>query len=248
MSTRALFPTLLISLLSTVVLTGCGDKAAKVNQTAAGPAATQSASAAPLSGETERAKQRIEREAAASKMLDEATRNQQIAKDTKEQATKDAAQRELAAREAAKQTTTPPVQLASTAPVPLPATGRPSTPAAQPVAPAPVIAPKVEPIAAPKADPEPVAAPVAPRSGGVARVVSRESPEFPREAVRAGVSEGRVSVRMSVDANGNVTNVSILDAQPRRVFDRAVREAVSRWKFDTGNEGRTAETEIVFKQ
>ena len=81
----------------------------------------------------------------------------------------------------------------------------------------------------------------------VARVLSREEPAFPREAIQQGVKEGRVTARMYVDAKGGVTRVDILSAEPRRVFDRSVQRALSQWRFDTGAEGRTVDTEVVFK-
>ena len=78
-------------------------------------------------------------------------------------------------------------------------------------------------------------------------VLSREQPDFPREAVRAGIGSGSVRARMVIDAAGGVSNVVILEARPARVFDRSVSQALQRWKFNPGAEGRTYETEINFK-
>ena len=78
-------------------------------------------------------------------------------------------------------------------------------------------------------------------------VLSREQPDFPRDAVRAGIGSGSVRARMVIDAAGGVSNVVILEARPARVFDRSVSQALQRWKFNAGSEGRTYETEINFK-
>ena len=78
-------------------------------------------------------------------------------------------------------------------------------------------------------------------------VLSREQPDFPREAVRAGVESGSVRARVVINAAGGVSSVVILEARPARVFDRSVSQALQRWKFNPGAEGRTYETEVNFK-
>ena len=78
-------------------------------------------------------------------------------------------------------------------------------------------------------------------------VLSREQPDFPREAVRAGIESGSVRARVVINAAGGVSNVVILEAKPARVFDRSVSQALQRWKFNPGAEGRTYETEVNFK-
>lgn len=91
------------------------------------------------------------------------------------------------------------------------------------------------------------AAPVA-LAAGEATVVSKVEPEFPREAIQAGEDEGIVKARMTVDGSGEVTRVEILDARPRRIFDRAVVRTLSQWKFNRGDDGRSVEIEIAFKR
>ena len=78
--------------------------------------------------------------------------------------------------------------------------------------------------------------------------VSREAPEFPREAIAQGVARGTVKVRLTVDAQGHVSDVDILDASPHRVFDRAVRNTLSRWMFEPGPGGRTTTVDVAFKR
>ena len=79
-----------------------------------------------------------------------------------------------------------------------------------------------------------------------ATVVSKVDPEFPREAVQAGADKGTVKARMTVDGSGEVVRVEILEAQPRRVFDRAVIKTLSQWRFNAGANGRTVEIDVNF--
>src|ERR1700748_1646643 len=68
--------------------------------------------------------------------------------------------------------------------------------------------------------------------------VSRVTPEFPREAISAGADSGKVRARMTIDASGEVTRVEVIEANPRRVFDRAVVKTLSQWKFPAGADNR----------
>ena len=79
------------------------------------------------------------------------------------------------------------------------------------------------------------------------RPVSRVEPEFPREAQIASVDKGRVKARLTLDAAGEVTRVDIVEANPRRVFDRAVTRSLSQWRYEKGADGRTVEVDLDFK-
>jgi protein TonB len=79
-----------------------------------------------------------------------------------------------------------------------------------------------------------------------ATIVTKVDPEFPREAIQAGADKGVVKARMTVDGTGEVVRVEILEAQPRRVFDRAVIKTLSQWRFNSGTNGRTVEIDINF--
>lgn len=109
--------------------------------------------------------------------------------------------------------------------------------------------PKVDPA---KADPPKVEAkvppPAAPAPASVARLVTRVDPEFPREAVVAGANNGSVKARLLLDAVGNVTQVEVVEAVPRRIFDRAVVRALSQWKYNEGVAGRHVDVEVDFKR
>lgn len=65
-------------------------------------------------------------------------------------------------------------------------------------------------------------------------VVSREQPAFPSDALDDGIDSGSVKVRLSVAADGSVSNVDILDADPKGYFEKAVKRALSRWKYEPG--------------
>lgn len=85
-------------------------------------------------------------------------------------------------------------------------------------------------------------------AGAQTTPVTREPMEFPREAVKVGVDKGEVKVKVIIDAAGNVTDVQILDAKPPRVFDRAVRTSMAKWKFNAGDANRSYETVVEFKR
>ena len=78
--------------------------------------------------------------------------------------------------------------------------------------------------------------------------IKREAMEFPIAAQKAGFETGKVRAKLTIDAAGNVVDVLILDASPPRVFDRAVRNSLSNWKYSAGENNRTAEIEVEFKR
>ncbi len=80
-------------------------------------------------------------------------------------------------------------------------------------------APKPKPVARINRDPSPVA--------------GNPEPTYPAQALRSGV-EGSVSVRIEVDANGNATDVSVVErtGERSRDLDRAVLNAVRKWRFE----------------
>ncbi len=58
-------------------------------------------------------------------------------------------------------------------------------------------------------------------------------PIYPMMAKRQGI-EGWVKVGFLVTETGHVEKVSILDAQPRNIFDHAVIQCVNAWRFKPG--------------
>lgn len=165
-------------------------------------------------------------------------------------------------KDAPKETPKPAEKAAAPAPSPAPVAAAPApAPAPVQVAAAPVRAAPAPTPTPPPAQPSagapgsnvvasaaPTARPAAPAPSTAVTVLSREQPDFPREAVRAGVETGTVRARLTIGASGEVTNVAIVQAQPVRVFDRAVQGALARWKFNPGADGRTYDTEVAFQR
>lgn len=80
------------------------------------------------------------------------------------------------------------------------------------------------------AAPRPVARAATDESISEAVLIRQVNPRYPTAAMRAN-QEGWVDVEMTVGADGTVGNVSVVDAQPKHVFDRSAIDAVSKWEF-----------------
>jgi TonB family protein len=94
------------------------------------------------------------------------------------------------------------------------------------------------------ANPNPAARPA---TSAPLKAISREPPEFPKEAIADGLKSGTVTARLHVDARGKVAAVDILVAQPSRVFDRAVRKALMQWQFEPPAAGSAADVDVDVK-
>ena len=79
-------------------------------------------------------------------------------------------------------------------------------------------------------------------AGDLVQVVNRVDPEFPREATRAGADKAR----MTISGAGEVKRVEIAEANPRRLFDRAVVKTLTQWRFNNGNDGRQYVIDVEF--
>ena len=78
------------------------------------------------------------------------------------------------------------------------------------------------------------------------RAIERLQPPFPPEAQRQGVLSGRVVAAITVLPNGSVSQVDIVESTPQRMFDRAVRNTLLRWRFEPVPQQMRANVEIVF--
>jgi len=69
-------------------------------------------------------------------------------------------------------------------------------------------------------------------SGGDGDIVPivRIPPRYPRNAALNGI-EGWVELEFTIEKDGTVSDVKVLNAKPRRVFDQAAKQAILRWKF-----------------
>jgi len=79
----------------------------------------------------------------------------------------------------------------------------------------------------------------------------RMQPVYPFRARRRGI-EGSVKIRFFVTREGRVSGLEIVKAEPAGVFENAVRQTVSKWRFQpgvvAGNKVKTlVETTIIFK-
>lgn len=63
--------------------------------------------------------------------------------------------------------------------------------------------------------------------------IKRVDPVYPPDAARSGTT-GYVEVEYSVGPDGKVTDVSVVDAKPGRVFVAAAVKAVKQWEFAPG--------------
>jgi len=113
---------------------------------------------------------------------------------------------------------------------------------------APVVIQKpVETVAPPK--PAAVAAPKPRLRAGVEPIYRPPVVEllnnYPPRARREGIS-GRVALRLTISPAGEVINVVIRDAQPKKMFDRAATEYVQKFRFEKGEDEFEVDQVIEF--
>lgn len=133
-------------------------------------------------------------------------------------------------------------------PTPEPAPEPPPREAPAEPAPAATTAESSEPAereAAPAAEPAPSNEPV---SVGQATPTSRVDPNYPPRAQRRGM-EGFVEVAFTIRRDGSVdsSSIRVTNAQPRRVFDDAARDAIAKWQFEPSDQLRNATQRIEFQ-
>ncbi len=101
---------------------------------------------------------------------------------------------------------------------------------------------------------KPVAAPPPPRPVEAPKPAVRRnptptfkvSPAYPRKAIKDNI-EGMVEAHLSVNANGDVTDVKIAKSVPRGMFDDAAIAALSQYKFKGDGTNWVGIVEIEFK-
>lgn len=149
----------------------------------------------------------------------------------------------------------PTAQAKPATPAPIAATE--ASPAAQPISP-----PAAQPVAAVEpapAPPEPVFAPppaAAPEAVAKApepppeeeevplKALAQAQPFFPRN-VLVSLSAGKVMVKFTVEANGNVSNAEVLSSSSKQL-NKPTLTAVSSWRFEPIKVPRVAQVEFDF--
>lgn len=79
------------------------------------------------------------------------------------------------------------------------------------------------------------------------KVVKKVPPEFPAEAVRKNINAGSIKAKLTIGPDGKVIEVEILEAEPKRVFDKVSKEALMEWRFEPAADKQTHEVKLVFR-
>ena len=73
--------------------------------------------------------------------------------------------------------------------------------------------------------------------------LSTARPQMPEWACKQGI-KGWVEVVFTVMPNGRVTNVKLVDADPRGVFEAAAIESVGHWSYEASKKARTTKQRV----
>ncbi|MCW8347897.1 TonB family protein [Vibrio sp. ZSDZ65] len=58
----------------------------------------------------------------------------------------------------------------------------------------------------------------------------RKEPRYPRRAIQRNM-EGYVVMSFTIDVNGRPTDIKVVEAQPKRIFEREAMVALKQWKY-----------------
>ncbi|MCY7295949.1 energy transducer TonB [Alteromonas sp. a30] len=75
-----------------------------------------------------------------------------------------------------------------------------------------------------------IGSPGALQRDGEATPIVRIEPRYPIQAARDG-KEGWVRLSFTINEVGGVDDVEVIEAEPRRVFDREAKRALRKWKY-----------------
>jgi TonB family protein len=88
----------------------------------------------------------------------------------------------------------------------------------------------------------------APLTATPLRLTRRTVPIFPTEAIRAGIESGRVVARLTVEADGHVSETRIMSASPLGYFERESRRALASWRYEPPGQTTSVEVELQFNR
>lgn len=77
------------------------------------------------------------------------------------------------------------------------------------------------------------------RQDGEATPIVRIDPKYPPQAARDG-KEGWVRLSFTINEQGGVEDIKVIEADPKRIFDREARRALAKWKYKPKIEGGKA--------
>ena len=75
-----------------------------------------------------------------------------------------------------------------------------------------------------------IGSPGALQRDGEATPIVRIEPRYPIQAARDG-KEGWVKLSFTINEVGGVEDVEVIEAQPKRIFDREAKRALRKWKY-----------------
>lgn len=78
------------------------------------------------------------------------------------------------------------------------------------------------------------------------KAISKAFPAYPLYAYSNGLS-GYITFEYDIGTDGKVSEIRILESQPRYLFDDAIVKAVSTWRFETGHPYKNVQQKVHFR-